>query len=132
MYHTAWKLYGWDIAVYNVNAFYNLPEEISWDSSYVDAAEELIGVKQADYESNETEKKKPLHIIMQMWAEAGSFDRIAKAGNSVDEEIVEQFRNALPPIYNGENLLQADGAYSHILVEELGVYAPTYATFKRL
>lgn len=105
--------------------------KIYYFDSYVDAAEELIGVKQADYESNEAEKKKPLHITMQMWAEAGSFDRIAKAGNSVDDEIVEQFRNALPPIYNGENLLQAGDAYSHILVEELGVYAPTYATFKR-
>ena len=46
-------------------------------------------------------------------------------------KVVEQFRNALPPVYNGENFMQAGGAYSHILVKDLGVYAPTYATFKR-
>ena len=74
---------------------------------------------------------KPNHITMEMWAEAGSFDRVAKAGDSVDDVIVEQFRNALPPVYNGENFMQAGGAYSHILVKDLGVYAPTYATFKR-
>lgn len=74
---------------------------------------------------------KPNHITMQMWAEAGSFDRIAKAGDSVDEEIVEQFRNSLPPICNGKEFMQAGGAYSHILVKDLGVYAPTYATFKK-
>jgi len=73
----------------------------------------------------------PKHITMQMWAEAGSFDRIAKAGDSVDEEIVEQFRNSLPPIANGKEYMQAGGPYSHVLVKKLHAYAPTYATFKK-
>lgn len=74
---------------------------------------------------------KPNHITMQMWAEAGSFDRIAKAGDSVDDEIVEQFRNSLPPIVNGGEFMQAGGAYADIFIKELDTYAPLYATFKK-
>lgn len=73
----------------------------------------------------------PKHITMQMWSEAGSFDRIANAGDTVDNEIVEQFRNSLPPIVDGEAFMQAGGAYDNILIKDLGVYAPIYTTFEK-
>lgn len=94
--------------------------------SYIDAAEELLGITQNGRETNT-----PNHITMQMWTEAGSFDRIAKAGDTVDDEIVEQFRNSLPPVANGKMYMQAGGAYADIFIKELNTYAPLYATFKK-
>lgn len=74
---------------------------------------------------------KPNHITMQMWTEAGSFNHIAKAGDTVDDEIVEQFRNSLPPIVNGGEFMQAGGPFAHIFIKEIDTYAPLYATFKK-
>lgn len=72
---------------------------------------------------------KQKHITMQMWADAGSFEKVARPGDSVDEEIVEQFRNSVPPMFNGRTYMQAGEPVAHVLSKELKLYAPVYTTF---
>lgn len=68
------------------------------------------------------------HITWDMWT--SDFDEIAKAGDTVDEKIVEHFRNSLPPLVQRSGYLQASGAYSDVFVEDKGWYVSTYTTFK--
>ena len=76
-----------------------------------------------------TERK---HITMQMWADAGSFDKVANPGDTVDEEIVEQFMGCVPPLYYHSTYKQCGEPVSHCKVPGHDWYAPTYATFKKI
>lgn len=77
-----------------------------------------------------TERK---HITMQLWEKAGSFDKIASPGDTVDEEIVELFMNCIPPLYYQSDYRQCGEPVKHCrLPENDSLYAPTYMTFKRI
>ena len=76
------------------------------------------------------------HITMQMWAEAGSFDRIARPGDTVDEDVAMDFLNSMPPLTmsrsdNGVSFFQNSEPYSHEKTDSGKFYAPTYSTFER-
>lgn len=76
------------------------------------------------------------HVTMKMWEEAGSFDRIAKAGDTVDDLIAMEFMNSMPPILlgrdeDGISFFQNSEPYSHELTDNGKFYAPTYGTFER-
>lgn len=47
------------------------------------------------------------------WSAAGDFEKAAKPGDLVDEEIVEEFVNCLPPTTLRGDLVQAGEPYSH-------------------
>lgn len=73
------------------------------------------------------------HITMKMWERAGSFDKIANPGDTVDEEIVEQFMNCLPPLYYWSTYRQCGEPTKHCKVPgHNDLYAPTYTTFKKI
>lgn len=71
------------------------------------------------------------HITMKMWEEAGSFDRVAVPGDIVDEEIVEEMMNNVPPLYYHSSYRQCGEPANHCKVPERDWYAPTYTTFKK-
>lgn len=70
-------------------------------------------------------------ITMKMWEEAGDFGKIADPGDYVEECIVDDFRDAVPPASMKAGYLQCGEPYSHEYVEEHDWYAPTFATFVR-
>lgn len=71
------------------------------------------------------------HITMEMWAEAGSFEKIAEPGDTVDEEIADHFLNVLPPLVQKEGYFQCSEPYSHVKTDDGKFYAPTYTTFRK-
>ncbi|MBQ7818485.1 MAG: hypothetical protein IJ341_02190 [Bacteroidales bacterium] len=71
------------------------------------------------------------HITMKMWEEAGSFDRVAVPGDTVDEEIVEEMMNNVPPLYYHSAYRQCGEPADHRKDVEHGWYAPVYTTFKK-
>lgn len=60
-----------------------------------------------------------------------SFDRIAKAGDLVEEEIVDQFINCVPPACMRSDCMQCGEPYSHEK-DRNGKYRATYTTFKKV
>lgn len=48
-------------------------------------------------------------VTMEDWAEAGDFDKAANPGDMVEEEIVDEFPNCLPPAKMGYGYLQVGG-----------------------
>ncbi|MEG1564872.1 MAG: hypothetical protein RR365_14285 [Bacteroides sp.] len=63
------------------------------------------------------------------WAEAGDFNKCAKPGDWVEEDIVEEFRNCLPPINMRAGYLQVGEPYSHDYDPEKDRWRPTFGTF---
>lgn len=51
-------------------------------------------------------------------------------GDAVDDDMVDHFRNILPPLYDWSSFMQASGPSSDVKDEE-GQYHPTYITFDR-
>lgn len=43
------------------------------------------------------------HITIKMCVDEGSFDRIAEAGDTVDDEVAMDFLNSMPPINLGRD-----------------------------
>lgn len=60
----------------------------------------------------------------------GDFNEDFKPGDYVDQEIVDYFRDVLPPRSMGPGYLQVGEPYSHIPDKE-GRYRATYNTFKK-
>lgn len=68
------------------------------------------------------------HITKEMWVSA--FTKCADPGDTVDEEIVDQFRNSMPPIVMGPGFLQA-GEQHALVPDTRGRLRPTYITFRQ-
>lgn len=66
------------------------------------------------------------------WRAAGDFDKAAKPGDLVDEEIVQEFVNVLPPTTLRSNLVQAGEPYSHHFDPETERWRCTYTTFAKV
>lgn len=60
-----------------------------------------------------------------------SFEKFCKPGDVVDQDIVDEFINSLPPIINHENFVQAGEPYSHKFDIEDNKFKATYTTFER-
>ena len=50
-------------------------------------------------------------VTMEDWAEAGDFDKAANPGDMVEEEIVDEFLNCLPPAKMGYGYLLKASAF---------------------
>lgn len=70
-------------------------------------------------------------ITMKMWEDAKYFSDIAKVGDEVEEAIVDEFANCVPPKIFNTNYVQCGEPYSHELEEKTGRYRATYTTFER-
>lgn len=66
------------------------------------------------------------------WSAAGDFEKAAKPGDLVDEEIVEEFVNCLPPTTLRGDLVQAGEPYSHQYDPETDRWKATYTTFAKV
>lgn len=71
-------------------------------------------------------------MTMDDWREVGDFERAAKPGDLVDEEIVEEFVNCLPPTTLRGDLVQAGEPYSHQYDLETDQWRATYTTFAKV
>lgn len=70
-------------------------------------------------------------VTMKDWEAARSFDRAANPGDMVEDAIVEQFRNCLPPVTDWSTLMQCGEPYSHEIDPATGRCRATYTTFNR-
>lgn len=68
------------------------------------------------------------HITREVWAAAGDFYKAAQPGDTVDEQIVNDFRDCVPPASMSSGYLQVGEAYDH-MVDENGRWRPTFMTF---
>lgn len=69
-------------------------------------------------------------ITMDDWTD--SFSKIAKPGDYVEEKIVNQMRDCLPPACMRWNLLQVGEAYSHREDPNTKKWIATYPTFTKV
>lgn len=70
-------------------------------------------------------------VTMKDWEAARDFDQAAKPGDIVEEAIVWEFLNCLPPVVNWSHLMQCGEPHSHELDPATGRWRATYATFHR-
>lgn len=70
-------------------------------------------------------------LTMEDWKQAGSFTHLAKPGDAVVEEIVDEFVNCLPPMVFERDFVQAGEAYGTGYDPKQGRMRMTYITFKR-
>ena len=85
----------------------------------------LIAQEQLKYSSHEK--------TMDEWTSSGAidFDAYAEINDAVDEAIVQNFLELLPPAYNSSILMQMGEPNEH-LPDEKGNYRPTYMTFEKV
>ena len=57
------------------------------------------------------------HITQEVWAAAGDFCKAAQPGDTVDEQIVNDFRDCVPPASMSSGYLQVGEAYDHMVDE---------------
>lgn len=70
-------------------------------------------------------------VTMKDWEAAESFEKAASPGDLVEEAIVWEFLNCLPPVTNRSHLMQCGEPYSHELDPETKRWRGTFATFHR-
>ena len=75
---------------------------------------------------------KPRYLSKKEYDDAyQSFSSLVRVGDMVDEQIVEEFRDCLPPVaYNGR-YLQCGEAYTHKFNYKTQKYEPAFITFAR-
>lgn len=78
---------------------------------------------------NSNAQNKGRFITMPMWEEAGDFGCVAKPGDYVEESIVLEFLNCVPPATNSCDLVQCGEPYSHMLNLKTQKWSATYTTF---
>lgn len=71
------------------------------------------------------------HITMEDWKNGGSFCKIAEPGDTVDDDVIEEFRNVLPPLINRKSYLQCGEPVSYSFDYIREKYRQTFITFSR-
>lgn len=69
-------------------------------------------------------------ILMEDWV--GSFSDIASVGDYVEEAIVDEMINCMPPACMRRDCIQCGEPYSHREDPETKKWKATYATFKQI
>ena len=70
-------------------------------------------------------------VTMEDWHEAGDFDKCAKPGDLVTEEIADEMLNALPPAFQTGSMFQMGEPYDHRFDPETGRWRPLFMTFAK-
>lgn len=68
------------------------------------------------------------HITMKEWEEVGDLTKAVQPGDTVDEQIVNDLRDCVPPASLTSGYLQVGEAYSH-MEDDKGRWKPTFMTF---
>ena len=69
-------------------------------------------------------------VTMEDWTD--SFDRICNVGDYVEEKIVDEMINCLPPACMRSDCMQCGEPYSHREDPNTGKWRATYSTFKKV
>ena len=69
-------------------------------------------------------------VTMEDWTD--SFDKICNVGDYVEERIVDEMINAVPPACINSMCMQCGEPYSHRQDPTNGKCKPTYSTFKKV
>ena len=80
-------------------------------------------------QANEAEE--PHVLTMEEWEAAGDFESFAKPGDPVEEAIVDEFMNCVPPLILRANLMQGGEPYSSREDPRTKRWRQTYTTFER-
>lgn len=75
--------------------------------------------------------REPKLVTYADWEAAGSFTEIAKPGDAVEERVVDEFLNCLPPMRQECGFIQCGEPYSHEYDPETGHWRATFATFQK-
>ena len=114
----------------NIEIFYTVNTEIF--SNGIESNEDYTYIIFDNYEEAKEyfDNFKTLKT-MKNWKESkySSFNDFCKVGDKVSADIVYYFRDVIPPIINGNNILQVGEPYSHKLDEQNNKVKPTYLTF---
>jgi len=71
------------------------------------------------------------HITRTDWEVAGCFRDIAEPGDTVAYEIIDELRNALPPLMDRLTYLQCGEPCCYAYDSERDSYRPTFMTFRQ-
>lgn len=77
------------------------------------------------------EERRARRVTMADWSAAGDFEKAAKIGDLIDEEIVEEFVNCVPPTTLRGDLVQVGEPYSHCYDPETDRWRASYTTFSK-
>ena len=69
-------------------------------------------------------------VTMEDWTD--SFDSICNVGDYVEEQIVDEMINCLPPVCMRSDCMQCGEPYSHEVDPKSKRLRPTYSTFKKV
>ena len=70
-------------------------------------------------------------VTLESWRRAGAFERAARPGDRVTEEVVDAFVSALPPVTLTGALVQCGESHSYAFDNEDGRWRETFATFRK-
>lgn len=70
-------------------------------------------------------------ISMDDWRQAGDFEKIARPGDEVEEDVVRSFFESVPPVVMKAELIQGGEPYNYALDPDGGYWRDTFTTFKR-
>lgn len=77
-------------------------------------------------------KREDLRMItMEEWESAGSFDLCASPGDAVEEAIVDEFMNCVPPATLRRDLMQCGEPHDSRQDQKTGRHRLTYTTFEK-
>lgn len=71
-------------------------------------------------------------VTMEMWEKAGDFEKAADPGDRVEEDVVQNFLDCVPPAVNCSDLVQVGEPYSHEFHPQKERFLPTFTTFKKV
>ena len=75
---------------------------------------------------------KPRYLSKKEYDDAyQSFSSLVRVGDMVDEQIVEEFRDCIPPVAYNERYLQCGEAYTHKFNYKTQKYEPAFMTFAK-
>ena len=71
--------------------------------------------------------REPKLVTYADWEAAGSFEKAASPGDAVEERIVDEFLNCLPPVRQERGFIQCGEPYSHEYFREAAPYSTVTA-----
>ena len=87
--------------------------------------------ERCDCRENNAEQMAHKLVTYADWEAAGSFEKAASPGDYVEERIINEMRDCLPPACMDFGFLQMGEPHSHELDPDTGKWRPTFATFRK-
>jgi hypothetical protein len=103
--------------------------ENGYQVCYTDPSDEYLGEWSLEHDGNEYIVLIEKLITMEDWTD--SFSQIATPGDLVEDAIIDEMINCVPPACLRSDCMQCGEPYSHREDPDTGKWRATYTTFKR-